>query len=63
VVSKKWGEVGLGASEKGEGVVKKVSNARLNPPPALYFWHSLALSFSSRGFKKTLATQASSQLN
>ena len=51
-VSKKLGRTGEGVSGKGEGV------GLASPPPSgPYFLHSLPVSFLSRKFLKTSATQ------
>ena len=59
-VGKKMRRSGEGVSEKGEGVGgKELSFPSLaSPPSAPYFSHSLPVSFPSRKFLKTPATQA-----
>ena len=47
-----------GRSVKCLGFNAGVSFARLTPPPAPYFSHSLAVSFPSRAFLETSARQA-----
>ena len=59
-VSTKFGRGGNGVSEKGEGVGRKeITLPSLASPSAPYFLHSLPVSFPSRKFLETPATQAS----